>query len=53
MRLRHRWLGPALALFAAPATMLARAEPLAGVVRDALKSHPALAAATAAALGGS
>ena len=53
MRLRHRWLGPALALFAAPATMLARAEPLAGVVRDALKSHPALAAAAAGAESGS
>lgn len=49
---RHRWLGMVLAACAGPMASLAAAEPLASVVRDVLRSHPALAAAEAGAESG-
>lgn len=52
MRRRHCWLGTVFAVCAAPLANLAAAEPLAGVVRDVLRSHPALAAAAAGAESG-
>lgn len=46
------WLGAGLALLATSAPFVAGAEPLANVVRDALGSHPAVAAAEAGAESG-